>query len=236
MRKLRLPILLLALMAVGTTARAQTTQRVLTYTGHSGVVSTQPFGGAYYYVGPYHGSAPGMGSFDMYCVDFLHHVADSRPDLPGTNWNANFTKISNLGSGGLQYTRLGNAGLTNSDAVIRYQRSAFLATKFWEYQTSPNKAQQWTAIHSAIWRTADAGLGSVPNWIGSQAFVDAATSFDPNSMNWDYWQVVTPTNLTSASSSQEFLVYSTPEPGTILLMGSGLLALVGAAVVTRRAV
>jgi len=200
MRKLRIPILTLALLVVGTVAWAQTTQRVLTYTGHSGVVSTQSYNGAYYYVGPYHGSAPGMGTFDMYCVDFLHHVSDARSDLPGVNWNANFTKISDLAGGGLQYTRLGNAGLTQSEAVIRYQRSAFLVTKFWEYQASPTKAQEWTAIHSAIWRTTDAGLGAVPNWTGSQAFVDAATSFDPNSMDWDHWQVVTPTNYASAAS------------------------------------
>lgn len=237
MRRLRTQILTLALLATGSAVSAQTTQSVLTYTGHSGVVSTESFNGYRYYVGPYHGSAPGMGTFDMYCVDFFHEIRDARPDLPLTNWNANFTKISDLGSGGLAYTRLGQAGSLDPDAIVRYQRAAFLSTKFWEYQTSPNKAAQWTAIHSAIWQTTGADLGSMPNWTGSQAFVDAASSFDPNSMDWSSWQVVTHVNADgSLGGNQEFLVYTTPEPGTILLMGSGLLALVGAAIVTRRAV
>jgi hypothetical protein len=235
MNRLRIPILTMLAMAAANGAWAQTTQRVLTYTGHSGVVSTESFGGSRFYVGPYHGSAPGMGSFDMYCVDFFNRVHDARPDLAGVNWNANFTRISDLASGGLAYTRLGSAGSLDPDAMVRYQRAAFLTTKFWDYQASPDKAAKWSAIHSAIWQTAGGDLGSVPNWIGSSAFVDAASAFDPSTMDWSYWQVVTPVNADgSLGNNQEFLVFVTPEPSTILLMGSGLLALVGAAVVTRR--
>jgi len=54
-------------------------------------------------------------------------------------------------------------------------------------------------------------------------------------MRWNYWQVVTDMNTNSLTTGkQEYLTYVTPEPATIFLMGTGLVAVLGMTFITRR--
>src|SRR5262249_40793199 len=82
------------------------------------------------YVGPYTMAMPGVGTFDVFCVDFINHVSI------GQTWNAFVTDLS----GSLANTRKGDAGRA------LYQKAAWLTTQFASHAKS-----EWGAIHAAIW-------------------------------------------------------------------------------------
>lgn len=174
--------------------------------------------------GPYWGSYTATGpAFSMYCVDFNNYV-----NSVGDPWYINATS---LGSSDMTQTRLGAGSLTT------YQQTAFLSSLF-----AVESSSYWDAIHGAIWTLT---LGYNPD-NGSNGFV-SGTKNDPYywlntelptamqsqswaTRDWSNWYVLTPTG---ADNSQEFLVHVTPEPATIILMGSGLL-LIGVAARRRR--
>lgn len=211
MKLTRTAALAIALTFAAGSVVAQTTRTVtLGGYGHISPPGTVTLGG--YVVGPYWGSSPGMGDFNLYCVDFLHSAR------VGQTWTAYFTQISNgaaISTG--NYTRLTDQ--------LKYQRAAWLASNFLTHPT----ASAWQGIHGTIWNEMSGQSFATGDWL---AQLDNA---DLTAMNYDYWQVVTDVNF-KTGGTQEFLVHVTPEPGTILLMASGLVALVGAAVVTKRAV
>jgi hypothetical protein len=232
MRPLRGLVASAALLALAVSVSAQDFQNQVTLTHASSALNG--FGVVGYNgvaVGPYTGSVPGLPSLDLYCVDFYNsvHVGDS--------WKANFTSMSTLmGGSGFGSTRLGQLTLPpaptlgQATAVMKYQRAVWLATQF-----AANGTGQWGGIHGAIWDITAPPGSTGPQWAAATVWKSQTPDF--SAINWDYWYVVTDVATAGGlGGKQEYLAYITPEPGTILLLASGLIGLAGAAVVTRRAV
>ncbi len=165
----------------------------------------------------------GDGSFgptvDIFCVDFIHEANT------GT-YNAWF---SNLG-GNLNETRFGASGLT------QYLEAAYLAQQIEVVGASSQTAGD---INGAIWQIMNGepkyrysggtwSATGINNWI-------SLAQANYGSVNPDNWVVVTD-QLSDGQSggSQEYLTQVTPEPATMLLLGSGLmLMMLGAGAVRR---
>ena len=190
--------------------------------------------------------AAGVNTFgptnDIYCVDFFDHA------LTGTS-NVYYTNLgSNAGDIGT-YTRSGTT-------LTQYLMAAALASQLSVYPNSTDEGN----INGAIWYIMDGGVAPLYRWNGTHwgnggigAWLTwAATNW--TSVNAYDWAVVTPTNAagkanvlyntngspnlaTSAydnNGGQEYIVNVTPEPATMLLLGTGLmLMLMGAGAVRR---
>ena len=195
-------------MLAATTVSAQTPVK-LTNAGN-----TVAFG---VYVGPYKGqlgSGPGAATVDLYCVDFLNH------SRIGQTWNVNRTGLG--GSADLSNTRFG--GMT--DALARYRQAAWLTTQF-----SATPPTQWGDIHATIWHLM---TPTAPNYTPASSWLAAAQNFYLTNTNltfYDKFQVLTDVNVGAVGKNgirtggvQEFIVV-TPEPGTILLLGTGLVVI-----------
>lgn len=216
----------LALSFTVGTAAAQTRQ--VTLTGAGNVVFNNV------YVGPYTGTSPGLPTLDLFCVDFLNSVR------VGNVWNARFTSLSDLMGGlGLGNTRFGQKALltvsTADDAttVLNYRKAAWLAMQF-----AANGTGSWGGIHQALWNLF---TPTSPNWLNTtsgdwRSLADAASTNETfDQINWNSWYVVTDVNTVGGRyGKQEYLTYVTPEPETLLLLATGLAAVLGYAVASRR--
>lgn len=173
----------------------------------SGVIA--PVGGRNVYVGPYQAMFESVGGFsdtsprfDIYCVDFQHSIS------VGQKWKANFTTLA-----GSDMTK------TRWKNQLKYQRAAYLSNKFKTTTTA-----KWGSLHNAIWYVM---TGTTPALGSTDAvgFYNDAVAYG-GSFDMANWFVVTDVNVTSATpgtgGTQEFL-YNTPEPATIILLGTGLL-------------
>jgi hypothetical protein len=227
MKALRALVLTLTLAVFAVTAEAQVE---VTLTGAGSTV----YGGVY--VGPYTASIPGFASIDFYCNDFINSVRI------GDTWNANMTS---LGSFIAEQTRFGQ--YYGNPALDRYKQAVWLTMQFGAFTGLPTatRGAAYGTIHEALWRTFTDDLAlpntSEPNWNASydgtsyaQWMTDAENA-DLSGINWDYWYVVTDVNtVDGVGGKQEYLTYVTPEPATIFLMGTGLVAVLGMTLVTRR--
>ena len=176
-------------------------------------------------VGPYTAqvvSYPGQPLISVYCVDFLHGVAQDQV------WDVNVTKLS---GGDVSNTRLGIAG--DDNALARYKKAAWLASQFAANQDT----WSWRRLSSAIWTTVIAGddpgftyYEGYGDWLTK---ADAAEAGGYMGFNFDYWQVLTDVTADDLGNvavidqlgAQEYLVYVTPEPETIIMLMSGMIVL-----------
>jgi len=182
------------------------------------------------YVGPYQArvtSLPGQPLIDIFCVDYYHEVYNNE------TWTAN---VQNLGTSSLSLSRLGGSGLQ------QYLEAAYLASQFASQPTT-----DWGAIDFAIWNitsgapipaglSGGTGAGSASWWVNqAQTFWGTV---DPNQ-----WILLTDVNAYSCAAgtctytnggTQEFLTHVTPERGTMLLFGTGLLGVVIAGIIKRQ--
>lgn len=172
-----------------------------------------------YMVGPYNGVS-GTGAdaenVTLNCVDFFHEISI------GQQWNANLT---NLGTGlvGGTNTRFGDLGL--------YQQAAYLTTQY-----AGQSNFQIGQIQATIWNLFSNATSATPSsdyWLKQ-----AQTNYTTMDYS-DFW-VVTDVNAFSpdanvrTASAQEFVMHTTPEPATFVLLGTGLAGLIGVTKLRRK--
>ncbi|HEX3868622.1 MAG TPA: PEP-CTERM sorting domain-containing protein [Gemmatimonadaceae bacterium] len=239
----------LALMTA--TAAAAQNNVQLTQPNAPGGGAVTAFG---YYMSPYTGTVNGVTE-RLNCVDFFHDVSI------GEQWTAT---ITNLGAAAqnlslLSATRDGSSGGYSSlaDVLKMYEEAAWLTNQY-----GPNPAlnpDRAVAIQTAIWsivdngptnpsslqyastgdywddghQTAsivDDGTGSTGYWIN-----EAETEYKLQSDTYyDEFNLLSGTGAVG-SGAQEFIYSSaTPEPGTFVLIGTGLAGMAGAVRLRRR--
>lgn len=177
---------------------------------------------------------------DILCIDFLHTALT-------TTYPAYFT---NLAYDDLTQTR--------SADIDRYRRAAWLTTQMESLPFTNEGRQDRAEVHAAIWQVmlgsatptyarANVSGGSytgsntaIANWVNLSAL-------HANTVNLAQFTVVTSSCVTnvghagdgmavSDNCGQEFLVRDTtvtPEPATIVMLASGILALMGMGIVGR---
>jgi hypothetical protein len=182
----------------------------------------------YYYVSPYTAEIQSTGQvITLYCIDFNHEVA------PPLEWEANIQVLDQANVPSLQY---GNSTSNTGYSIWQdYEAAAWLITQIAETTNLQQQAiDQYAAWEIFLYPS------NVSNWqasAGTQGatFVsDVATEYNAafNAVKNGYtptgWDVVTPDPAGQPGSTQEFLtIASTPEPGSIILLGTILVAVGG---------
>jgi PEP-CTERM motif len=215
-KRIAFGLLLAVLIFAVPAALADQTPVTMTFVGVNGINN-----GAYY-VSPYYGTMNSNGqqtSVTLYCVDFNNEVTWNQ------TWQANVTPLS---SNDFSNTRFGNpadaALLSATDPYLSsftpaqlYMQAAWLTTQFNQFLFS--NPSQVVALQYAIW---DLFAPNAPTNAAAQTWILAAQN-NFGSVNLNNFEIVTnvgPLSLTG--QVQEFIV-PTPEPGTIALLGAGLL-------------
>ena len=192
-------------------------------TNLSGVPTWQLPAGGY---GPSSAFGP---TTDIFCVDFFHNISTGQMvDVYLTNLGADPGDVGSF---------------TRSGSLTAYLEAAWLSQQLPVVGLNTTAA---TAISGAIWQImAEQPLylqiaggwyndyvngsdhsGSIDYW--TQLAMQNWGSVSPNE-----WVVVTPTDFRTGGA-QEFITQVTPEPATLVLMGSGLLIMMLGAGAVRR--
>jgi len=164
---------------------------------------------------------------DAMCDDYVHG------GMPGDQWDAN---ITDLGSNNIQLTRFNNIVGDNAlYPLMLYDEAGWLLLETQDFSNS-----NWMEMNSAVWTIFDPSApcdSTCREWL-TAAQNEAKIGFPGVDFNKVY--IVTPVNQhdPDPNSMQEFLYIgedpagkgqgqSTPEPGTLVLMGTGAFALFG---------
>jgi len=141
----------------------------------------------------------------MICNDFYHG------SNIGDTWQANITSLI---SGDLSNTRFND--------LLEYEEAAYLLL-----QINDSNQPEWGNINFAVWKIFNPSVNmgdTPPGTLGPQYWYDLAGTADLSSVDFSRVMILTPTDAHNETGDQEFM-FLTPEPGTLLLIGTGLLGL-----------
>jgi hypothetical protein len=186
-----------------------------------------------FYVGPFSGtllSDPTLPTISFFYTNLFSLVSW------GQQWQGN---VTNLGQSNLSSTMYGNSALDT------YRKAAWLSGQVDLSSSAATRAD----VQVAIWSLFFPGI-TVAGFDG-QSWVNAANTFFSSSnystYNWSQYSVLTQYSGSNYPGPQEFITGSqyllpptvvtpvdptvTPEPATWILLGTGLIAVLGIAVV-----
>ena len=177
-----------------------------------------------YYVSPYTGTANGQ-TVVLFCDDIKNEV------YIGETWVANVTNLGTALSttGGFSNTRYGgvSGSPVYSFAGVAYQEAAWLTTQFASHPSD------LVSLQYALWDIMNPGsepvTGAVQNWLTLAA--GNYSSINP----YDFSIYTNNGKLALTGQVQEFIV-RTPEPGSLVLLVCGILALAAFSFVRSRAI
>jgi len=166
---------------------------------------------------PYSASINGGSAINVMCDDYFHG------GNPGDQWPANLT---NLGTGDLSLTRFNQL----QGALTLYEEVGWLLL-----ETQVEQQNQWKDMNGAAWFIFD---NNAPLDQGAQFWLNAAEQEAQGGfkgVDFTKVEIITPTNQhdPDPNGPQEFMTIvgsgggTTPEPGTFILLGTGLLGLLG---------
>lgn len=180
-----------------------------------------------FYVGPFAAtllSDPTLPSVSIYSVDLFNAISW------GQQWQAN---VSNLGQSQLGATRYGSA------SIDTYSKAAWLSSQLALNTSLPTRADIQVAIWSLFTPNISVAGFTGQGWVNAANALAASNSW--SSFNWSQYSVLTDVNSAGLAygGPQEFITGSasfaqpnvTPEPATWILFGTGLVSVIGLALV-----
>ena len=214
----RLALAAASLFAAAAPVSAQTGTVVLTDAGSvtntrvTGTEAGHTYGVGSFYVSPYIGTLDGQQVF-LYCVDFSHNAS------VGDAWTVNVTSLDADFTGNT--TRFNNAAA--------YRQAAWMITHSSGFSAEDLQDAIWKVFYPQLWAENPDGTP-----VNSQ-FANAASLFASSQLQaqgvdeFSSFRILTDNTPDPITGEQQEFLTITPEPATLVLLGTGLLFVIGVA-------